>query len=236
MLKLEKAEVVRLQAAEPPCIEVSGLSKRFWLERERSTTISGFFVNLLSPRKATPRRTFMALQDVSFRIYPGETVGLIGANGSGKSTLFKLLAGIYAPTAGVMSVRRRLVGLLELGAGFHSELTGRENVFLNGSLLGCPRKTMQAKFDSIVDFAGIEEFIDVPLKYYSSGMQVRLGFAVAVHADAEILLMDEIFAVGDTQFQQKCIERLRQFQAEGCTLLLVSHAMELIEMLCSRAL
>src|SRR5258706_11859081 len=236
MLALPKTRTTSVLGAQRACIEVTGLSKRFWLERERPATISGFFVNLLSSHKQIPRRSFMALQDVSFIIHSGETVGLIGANGSGKSTLFKLLAGIYAPSSGSVLVRQRLVALLELGAGFHSEITGRENIFLNGSLLGCSRKDMQVKFNSIVDFAGIEEFIDVPLKYYSSGMKMRLGFAVAVHTDAEILLMDEIFAVGDVQFQQKCIHRLRQFQAEGRTLLLISHAMELIEMLCSRGL
>jgi ABC-type polysaccharide/polyol phosphate transport system ATPase subunit len=236
MLKLANNSAAPAQTAEPgiPCIEINGLSKRFWMERERAATISGFFVNLLRLNKRQARHSFWALRDISFKVYPGETVGMIGANGSGKSTLLKLISGIYAPTQGSLIVRKRLVALLELGTGFNAELTGRENIFLNGSLLGVPRRKLQADFDSIVDFADVRDFVDIPLKYYSSGMRVRLGFAVAIHVDAEIMLLDEIFAVGDSEFQNKCMQRLRQFQAEGRTLFLVSHSMDLMRSLCTR--
>ncbi|MEP7286462.1 MAG: ABC transporter ATP-binding protein [Chloroflexota bacterium] len=237
MLNVEEHPPVIAQPAVKgtPCIEVNNVSKRFWMERNQASTVSGFFINLLN-RNKKPRRSFMAVRDVTLHVYPGETIGLIGANGSGKSTLLKMIAGIYAPTEGTVAVRKRLVSLLELGTGFNSELTGRENVYLNGSLLGRTRKEMQAVFDPIVEFAGVREFIDAPLKHYSSGMVVRLGFAVASHVDAEIMLLDEIFAVGDDQFQRKCFQRLHEFQAEGRTLILVSHALPTIQQLCSRAM
>ncbi len=234
-IMIEAAPVAApLVETRTPCIEVADLSKQFWIEHDPATTVAGFFVNLLQPHKRRPRRAFMAVQNLSLNIYPGETVGIIGPNGSGKSTLLKLIAGIYAPTRGSVMVRQRLVPLLELGAGFHGELTGRENVYLNGALLGRTRREMEAALDDIIAFSGIEEFIDTPLKFYSSGMKVRLGFAVAIHIDAEIMMLDEIFAVGDDQFQLKCIHRLRQFQEEGRTLILVSHGMSLVKMLCER--
>lgn len=217
-----------------PAVEIRGLSKKFLVEHDPPTTVASFFVNL-AEGKRRDRRDFWAIKDVSMEVYTGETVGIIGPNGSGKSTLLKLMAGIYQPTEGTIALHRKVVPLLELGAGFHVELTGRENVFLNGALLGKSREEMTALFDSIVKFSGIGEFINTPLKFYSSGMKVRLGFAVAIHMDAELMLLDEIFAVGDTQFQQKCIRRIRQFQAEGRTLVLVSHGLDLIDQLCDRA-
>ncbi len=217
-----------------PAIEVKGLSKRFMVQQDPPATVAGFFVNL-AKRRRRERREFWALENVSMSIKTGETVGVVGPNGSGKSTLLKLMAGIYRQTYGEITIRRKLVPLLELGAGFHPELSGRENIYLNGALLGKSRPQVDEMFDSIVKFSGIGDFINTPLKFYSSGMKVRLGFAVAIHIDAEIMLLDEIFAVGDDQFQHKCIRRLRQFQAEGRTLVLVSHGMELVNQLCDRA-
>jgi ABC-2 type transport system ATP-binding protein len=217
-----------------PAIEIKGLSKRFMVQQDPPATVAGFFVNLLK-RRRRERREFWALENVSLSIRTGETVGIVGPNGSGKSTLLKVMAGIYRQTYGEITIRRHLVPLLELGAGFHPELTGRENIYLNGALLGRTRPQMDAVYDAIVKFSGIGDFINTPLKFYSSGMKVRLGFSVAIHIDAEIMLLDEIFAVGDDNFQHKCIRRLRQFQAEGRTLVLVSHGMELINQLCDRA-
>ena len=219
-----------------PCIDVQHVSKQFWLDRNRAKTVSGAFVNLLQPNKQHPRRSFMALRDVSLRIYPGETVGIVGANGSGKSTLLKLITGIYAPTQGAITVGERIVSLLELGTGFHPELTGRNNVYLDAALLGRSRAQIREAFDDIVEFSGIADFLDTPLKYYSSGMKVRLGFAVAIHADASIMILDEVLSVGDGEFQEKCLRRLQKFQAEGRTLLLVSHSLALIESMCDRAI
>jgi ABC-2 type transport system ATP-binding protein len=218
-----------------PAVSVAGLSKQFLVEQEPPTTVAGYFVNLMQ-RKKRQKQVFWALKDISFDIYLGETLGIIGPNGSGKSTLLKLIAGIYQPTSGSVTVRRDLIPLLELGAGFHPELTGRENIYLNGALLGRSRAEMDALFEPIVAFSGIGNFINTPLKFYSSGMKVRLGFSVAVHIDTEVMLLDEIFAVGDDDFQRKCISRLRQFQAEGRALVLVSHGMEIIDKLCDRAI
>lgn len=220
------------------CVDVQHVSKQFWLDRDRAATVSGAFVKLfqIQPNRRRSRRSFMALRDISLSIYPGETVGIVGANGSGKSTLLKLITGIYAPSQGVITVRERIVSLLELGTGFHNELTGRQNVYLNGALLGRSRAQIRAAFDDIVEFAGVVNFLDTPLKYYSSGMKVRLGFAVAVHADASIMILDEVLSVGDGEFQEKCLRRLHQFQAEGRTLILVSHSLETIRNMCDRAI
>jgi ABC-2 type transport system ATP-binding protein len=216
-------------------VEIRGLYKRFMLEQEPPTTIAGWFIDL-ARRRRRERTEFWAINNLSLDIRVGETVGVIGPNGSGKSTLLKLIAGIYAPTTGEVNIHRRCVPLLELGAGFHPELTGRENIFLNGALLGYTREEMQDRYEPIVNFSGVRDFINTPLKFYSSGMKMRLGFSVAIHIDAEIMLLDEIFAVGDEQFQAKCIRRLRQFQAEGRTLVLVSHGLEIIRQLCDRAI
>ena len=179
---------------------------------------------------------FPALHDVGFSIDQGETVGILGHNGSGKSTLLKCIAGILTPSKGQVLVRGRLASLLELGAGFHPDLTGRENVFINAAFLGMPRREIAARFDDIVEFAGLEQFIDEPVKHYSSGMYVRLGFAVAVNLDPDVLLVDEVLAVGDEVFQLKCLARIKQFQDEGRTIVLVTHAAETVRQVCTRAI
>lgn len=221
---------------DAPCIKLEQVTKKFLVETRHVETVAGFFVNAMQPWKRTPRTHFRAIDNVSLDILPGETLGIIGANASGKSTLLKLISGVYEPTSGEVSVSQELVALLELGAGFHPELSGRENVYLNGSLLGYSRKHMTTLLDSILEFAELGSFSDAPLKYYSSGMMLRLGFAVAVHLPATIILLDEVFAVGDQHFQEKCIARLRDFQAEGRTLVLTSHAMDMIRDLCSRVI
>jgi lipopolysaccharide transport system ATP-binding protein len=179
---------------------------------------------------------FWALRDVSLTVQPGEALGVIGPNGVGKSTILKLIAGIVHPTTGRISLRGRVGALIEVGAGIHPELTGRENVFLYGSLMGLPRQEIARKFDSIVAFAELERFIDQPVKRYSSGMQMRLGFAVAAHLDPDILLVDEVLAVGDASFQQKCMERMRAIRAAGATVVYVSHALETVVAICDRGL
>ena len=181
-------------------------------------------------------RTIWALKDVSFEIEHGEVVGIIGRNGAGKSTLLKILARITEPTTGEMRMRGRVGSLLEVGTGFHPELTGRENIFLNGAILGMSRKEIQRKFDEIVDFAEIEKFIDTPAKHYSSGMYMRLAFAVAAHLEPEILLVDEVLAVGDAQFQKKCLGKMGEVAKEGRTVLFVSHQMDAVTRLCKSAL
>ncbi|MCU1345242.1 MAG: transporter ATP-binding protein [Acidimicrobiia bacterium] len=179
---------------------------------------------------------FDALHEVSFDVEEGETVGILGHNGSGKSTLLKCIAGILSPTTGEVRLRGRIASLLELGAGFHPELSGRENVFINASFLGIPRKDVEARFDDIVAFAELEQFIDQQVKHYSSGMYVRLAFAVAVNVDPDILLVDEVLAVGDEVFQEKCLDRIKQFQKEGRTILFVTHSADLVRQLCTRAI
>jgi ABC-2 type transport system ATP-binding protein len=212
-------------------IRAHEVSKRFSVHSERATSLKERVV-----RRKNSSTSFYALRDVSAEIEHGTTVGLIGANGSGKSTLLKVLAGILRPTAGEVSTRGRIASLLELGAGFNGELTGRENVYLNASLLGLARKETDRLFDAIVDFAELEEFIDNPVKHYSSGMYVRLGFAVAVHVDPDILLVDEVLAVGDEHFARKCLAKIAQFQREHRTILVVTHSLDQVEQICDRAL
>jgi ABC-2 type transport system ATP-binding protein len=213
-----------------PAIEVHDVSKRFHVFRERPSTIKQ---RLLTSRARAD--DFWALRDVDLDIGEGTTFGLIGHNGSGKTTLLKCIAGILRPTSGTIRQRGRLAALLELGAGFHQELTGRENVYLNASFLGLTRKQTDAVFDDIVAFAELEAFIDNEVKFYSSGMLVRLGFAVAVHVDPDVLLIDEVLAVGDEAFQAKCLDRIRTFQREGRTIVLVTHALNTVIETCDRA-
>ena len=186
--------------------------------------------------RSREKEKFWALKDVSFEVRPGEVVGIIGRNGAGKSTLLKMLTKITEPTAGRATIHGRVASLLEVGTGFHHELTGRENIFLNGSILGMTRAEIKRKFDQIVDFSGVEKFLDTPVKRYSSGMQVRLAFAVAAHLDPEILLIDEVLAVGDAEFQKKCLDKMQVVGREGRTVLFVSHQMSAIKSLCSRAI
>ncbi len=215
----------------PVIASARGVSKRFVIRKDKS--LKERLVNLR--RSNAFKEDFWALRDVDLEIRAGSTVGLIGPNGSGKSTLLKVLGGIIQPTTGIVERRGRLAALLELGAGFHPDLTGRENVFLNASILGLSQKQTERHFDAIVDFSGIERFIDTQVKFYSSGMYVRLAFAVAVHVDPDLLLVDEVLAVGDEPFQRKCMDRIRTFQAEGRTIVLVTHALEQVGELCDRA-
>ena len=187
-------------------------------------------------RTRTPGEEFWALRDVSFTVEQGETVGLVGPNGAGKSTALKLISRIIEPTSGRVEVNGRLGALLELGAGFHPDLTGRENIYLNGSILGLNRSQIERKLDAIIDFAELERFIDVPVKHYSSGMYVRLGFSVAVNTDPDTLLVDEVLAVGDAAFQRKCLERINHLRRQGVTILFVSHSAETVRAICPRVL
>ena len=211
-------------------VEIDGISKRFRLYRERPTSVKQ---RLLMSRSRA--EDLWALRDVSFEIRQGAFLGLVGQNGSGKTTLLKCIAGILRPTGGTIRYRGRLAALLELGAGFHPELTGRENVYLNASFLGLSRRDIDRVYDDIVAFAELEDFMDNQVKFYSSGMLVRLGFAVAVHVDPEIFLIDEVLAVGDEAFQRRCLERVRTFQAEGRTIVLVSHALDTVREVCDSA-
>jgi ABC-2 type transport system ATP-binding protein len=212
-------------------IRISDVSKRFVLRKEKS--LKERIVNF--GRSNLHKDDFYALNGVTLDIRRGSTVGLIGPNGSGKSTLLKTIGGIIQPTTGTVMRRGRLAALLELGAGFHPDLTGRENVYLNAAILGLSKEETDARFDDIVDFSGIEKFIDTQVKFYSSGMYVRLAFAVAVHVDPEILIVDEVLAVGDEPFQRKCMDRIRAFQREGKTIVLVTHSLDLVVDLCDRA-
>jgi ABC-2 type transport system ATP-binding protein len=216
--------------ANAPAIEVRDVSKRFRIYREKPTSLKQ---RLLTSRSRA--EDFWALRDVALEVGEGSTFGLIGHNGSGKTTLLKCVAGILRPTSGAILQRGRLAALLELGAGFHPELTGRENVYLNASFLGLSRKQTDAAFDDIVAFAELEQFIDTEVKFYSSGMLVRLGFAVAVHVEPDVLLIDEVLAVGDEAFQAKCLNRVREFQREGRTIVLVTHALDTVTEICDRA-
>ena len=211
-------------------LHVEGVSKVFRIYREKPSSIKQ---RLLSSR--TRAEDFWALRDVSFAAEAGEALGLIGHNGSGKSTMLKIVAGILRPSAGVVRQRGRLAGLLELGAGFHPELTGKENVYLNASFLGLSRRDTDQVYDDIVAFAELEDFMGTAVKFYSSGMLVRLGFACAVHVDPEVILIDEVLAVGDEAFQARCLDRIRAFQREGRTIVLVTHALDLVRQFCTKA-
>ncbi len=215
-------------------ISVKEVSQRFRVIHERPDTVRELFAKLR--RKRISYHDFDAVRGVSFDVRKGETVGLIGRNGSGKSTLLKIIAGVYRPTSGTVTVNGKLAPLIELGAGMHHELTGRENIMLNGLLMGYSKETMREREQQIIEFADIGDFIDAPVKQYSSGMYMRLAFAVATEIDPEILIIDEILAVGDFLFQQKCVARLRKFRAAGKTIFLVSHSLPQIEEQCDRAI
>ncbi|TFD70101.1 ABC transporter ATP-binding protein [Cryobacterium sp. Hb1] len=214
----------------PTIISVSDVSKKFVLHKHKS--LKERIVNANTAKQH--RQDFWALRNISLDVETGSTVGLVGHNGSGKSTLLKVIGGIIEPTSGTVKRRGRMAALLELGAGFHPDLTGRENVYLNAAILGLNQKEIDRHFDAIVDFSGIEDFIDTQVKFYSSGMYVRLAFAVAVHVDPDLLLVDEVLAVGDEPFQNKCMEKIREFQREGRTIVVVSHSASQISRLCDR--
>lgn len=218
-----------------PVITVSHVSKSYILDKLRPRTLKEAFVAAFR-LKARPRSTHRALQDVSFTIFRGETVGLIGSNGSGKSTILKLLSGIMRPNEGQVRIEGRISPLLELGAGFHPELSGRDNIFLNGALLGIKRERLLALYDHIVDFAELRPFIDQPVRTYSSGMYVRLAFAIAINVDPDILLVDEVLAVGDTAFKHKCMREIGRIRDAGKTIVLVSHDDKQIRAMCSRVI
>lgn len=213
-----------------PAVDIDHISKAFRRYKQKPTSLKA----RMTKRKLEAEE-FRALDDVSFRIQPGTAVGLIGPNGSGKTTLLKIIAGVLRPTAGTVTTHGRIAALLELGAGFHQELTGRENVYLNASILGLSKKDTDKVFDAIVDFAELDDFIDTQVKFYSSGMFVRLGFAVAVHVDPEVFLIDEVLAVGDEGFQQKCLRRVTEFKDEGRTIVFVTHVVDQVRQICSEA-
>jgi lipopolysaccharide transport system ATP-binding protein len=220
-------------------IEFHNVSKFFRMDRDRPRALQHLFVSLLRRKKRDEKRAvevFWALRDVSFNVERGDSVGLIGTNGAGKSTTLKLISRIIQPSAGSVQVNGRVTALLELGAGFHPELSGRDNIYLNGAVMGLTTKEVNERLDQIVEFAELEDFIDVPVKDYSSGMHARLGFSVAVHLDPDILLIDEVLSVGDQAFQQKCNERMLELRQNGVTILFVSHSLEAVLRTCSKAI
>ena len=222
-----------------PAVTVAGVGKSYLLGEHTGyqllTEVIGRRVKSFG-RGRPARETLWALEDVSFEVKPGETFGIVGHNGAGKSTLLKILSRITPPTTGKIEIEGRVGALLEVGTGFHAELTGRENVYLNGAILGMPRAEIERKFDEIVDFAEIRPFIDTPVKRYSSGMYLRLGFSVAAHLEPDVLIVDEVLAVGDIAFQEKCIGRMENVASEGRTVLFVSHNLAAVRKLCSRAM
>lgn len=218
---------------EKNIIEINHVDMRFNLEEEKTDTIKEYFVKLLKGKLRFSE--FYAVKDVSFTVRKGESVALIGRNGSGKSTLLKIIAGVLYPSAGNVIVNGSIAPLIELGAGFDMDLTARENIYLNGAVLGFDREFMNQHFQEIIEFSELQQFIDVPVKNYSSGMIARLGFAIATIVKADVLVVDEILAVGDYKFQQKCRERMGQLLADGTTLLFVSHSEEQVKELCQKA-
>jgi len=222
-------------------LQMRGVSKRFRkgeLYDSLRDAIPGILLRVLrGKRKGQPNaRDFWALREIDLEVEPGEVLGIIGHNGAGKSTMLKLLSGILKPTSGSITVNGRLSALIEIGAGFHPDLTGRENVYLNGTILGMSRSEISRRFDQIVEFSGLEEFLDTPVKRYSSGMHARLGFAVAAHVDPDILIVDEVLSVGDYAFQNRCIERMRQVIRGGAAVVFVSHNLNAVATLCSRVI
>ena len=209
-------------------VRVSDVSKRFRLYHERNQSLKSAILR----GRTSKHEDFWALKDISFDVIEGQTHGLIGSNGSGKSTLLKCLAKIYWPTSGTIEYRGRMASLLEVGSGFHLELSGRENIYLNGSILGMSKKEIDSKFDEIVDFSGVERFLDQPVKNYSSGMYVRLGFSIAINVDPDILVVDEVLSVGDEEFQRKSFQKFLEFKKRGKTVILVTHTMPVVEDIC----
>jgi lipopolysaccharide transport system ATP-binding protein len=213
-------------------ISVQNLGKRYWLKQTGPATFQQALLAMARGVKSTP---FWALRDVSFQVRPGESLGIIGANGAGKSTLLRLMCGLGRPTTGDVQIQGRVAALLQIGAGFHQHLTGRENLYVSAIVAGLRRKEVRALFDTIVEFAELGDFIDQPLRTYSTGMQMRLGFAVAIHVDPAVMIIDEGLSVGDAHFQQKCLDRIKAFRTRGKTLVMVSHDMEMIRSFCTRA-
>lgn len=217
-------------------LSVEHVSKRYTIGMRKNESFRGSLNALFNKNAYDTSREFWALKDVSFEVNKGDVVGIIGRNGAGKSTLLKLLSQITRPTEGIIKLNGRVASLLEVGTGFHQELTGRENIYLNGTILGMTREEVKAKFDEIVAFSGIEKFIDTAVKHYSSGMYVRLAFAVAAHLEPEILIIDEVLAVGDAEFQKKCLGKMQDVAGEGRTVLFVSHNMAAVKTLCTKGI
>ena len=235
----------------PPVIKVENLSKQYRLGQIGTSTLTEDLNRWWAKVRGKPNpylkigqtdhgnrqgESILALNDVSFEVQQGEVLGIIGRNGAGKSTLLKIISRITAPTSGLVKIKGRIGSLLEVGTGFHPELTGRENIYLNGAILGMSRREIDRKLDEIVDFSGVETYIDTPVKRYSSGMNVRLGFAVAAHLDPVILVVDEVLAVGDAEFQKKCLGKMGEVAGEGRTVLFMSHNMDAVEKLCPRVM
>jgi lipopolysaccharide transport system ATP-binding protein len=221
-----------------PILEIKNVSKKYNIHhegRQSYLSLRDSVMGLFKSSKISDEE-FYALNDVSFDVYPGDSIGVIGRNGAGKSTLLKILSKITPPSTGKITCRGRIASLLEVGTGFHSELSGRENIYLNGSILGLRKREIENQFDAIVDFSGVEKFLDTPLKHYSSGMQLRLAFAVAAHLEPEILIIDEVLAVGDTEFQKKCLGKMNEVSKGGRTILFVSHNMGVVNQLCKKAI
>lgn len=219
-----------------PVIRLKNVSKRFTYSRDQPQSVLESAISVFQRKGRKEKRDLWAVQDLSFDVYPGQSLGIIGRNGSGKSTVLKLIARILRPTKGQVMVAGRVSALLELGAGFHTDLTGRENIALNASVLGLTQKDVEENFDSIAEFSELGEFIDMPVKHYSSGMYMRLGFSVAIHVDPDILIIDEILAVGDQSFQTKCIDRIHELKRQGVTIILISHNLDIIRRICSRVI
>lgn len=218
-----------------PAVECCDVVKRYYLYTHRTTSLREFFIRSVLRRQIHVRRAEFTLRGLNLRIDPGEAVALIGPNGSGKSTALRLMAGIYEPSEGTVRTYGRIAAVIELGVGFNQELTGAENVAVYGAVMGLRRADIRDRFPEILEFSGMAEFINEPVKYYSSGMQARLAFSVAVCVDPDILLLDEVLAVGDEQFRERCAERLRTFHREGGTVVVVSHDLDMARQLCSRA-
>jgi homopolymeric O-antigen transport system ATP-binding protein len=217
-----------------PAISFKNVSKRFTYSREQPQSVQESLISLLGRRRRFPQRELWAVRNLSFDLHPGESLGIIGRNGSGKSTVLKMVARIIRPTEGAVVVNGRVSALLELGAGFHPDLTGRENIALNASVLGLSQDDVDKNFDEIVAFSELGEFIDMPVKHYSSGMYMRLGFSVAIHVNPDILIVDEILAVGDQAFQAKCIHRIDELHRSGVSIILISHNLSVVRRMCSK--
>lgn len=215
-------------------IRLSNVSLKFKLQKEKTSSLKEFAIRLLT--KNVSYSDFYALKNINLEIKKGESIGIIGKNGAGKTTLLRIVAGIYKPTSGKIYTNGKIMPIIELGAGFDMELTGKENIFLNGIILGMTRKEVEEKYDEIVDFSGLKDFINSPLRTYSSGMVLRLGFSIATSINPDIILLDEVFAVGDEEFKKKCVKKIKEFKENGATFLFVSHNMNLIKDLCEKAI
>jgi ABC-type polysaccharide/polyol phosphate transport system ATPase subunit len=229
------AAVASGERGDGPVVELRGISKTFSVRHNPAHNLKTKLLGMVVVRHRETVEQFWALRDVTLTVRPGEFLGLIGPNGSGKSTLLRVMAGIYRPTTGTVLARGRIAPMIELGVGFHPDLTGRENIYLNTSLFRLTTKETDAIYEDIVSFAELEQFMDMPVKNYSTGMYARLGFATAIHLAPETLLIDEVLAVGDERFQKKCLKRMEELRARGTTIVLVTHGMETVKTMCDRA-